>query len=117
MIFDEYLDFLAPDEIRIRGHRIGIEDLLYEYVYNEMTPAELAARFPSLSLEEIHAVLLYYYRNQAAMNSYLSDWLAFGEQMRTQQAADPAPVILTLRRVREQRAVYNTDSRDNLPGR
>jgi len=106
MQIEDYFDFLTSDEIRIRGHRIGIEDVLYEYIYNEMTPADLTARFPSLSLEEIYAALLYYHRNQEAMDAYIANWLAFGDHMRTQQAANPTPVMVKLRQVREQRAAY-----------
>ncbi len=38
MGLNEYFDFLAPDDIRIKGHRIGIETVLYEYLYRERTP-------------------------------------------------------------------------------
>ena len=106
MQIEDYFDFLASGEIRIRGHRIGIEDVLYEYIYQEMTPADLAARFPSLSLEEIYAALLYYHRNQAVIDTYIANWLAFGDLMRAQQAANPTPVMIKLRQVREQRAAY-----------
>lgn len=106
MQIEDYFDFLTPDEIRIRGHRIGIEDILYEYIYNEMTAADLAARFPSLALEQIYAALLYYHRNQADMDAYLANWLAFGDHMRSYQAANPTSTILKLRSVREQRASY-----------
>lgn len=106
MQLEDYFDFLTSGEIRIRGHRIGVEDVLYEYIYNEMTPADLAVRFPSLSLEEIYAALLYYHRNQAAMDAYIASWLALGDHMRAQQAANPTPVMVKLRQVREQRAAY-----------
>jgi len=91
MQLEDYFDFLASGDIRIRGHRIGIEDVLYEYIYNEMTPADLAARFPSLSLEEIYAALLYYHRKRADMDVYIANWLAFGDRMRAEQAANPTP--------------------------
>jgi hypothetical protein len=42
---EDYFDFLAPDDIRIKGHRIGIEDVLYEYLFNAKTPDELQRRF------------------------------------------------------------------------
>lgn len=32
MQLEDYFDFLAPNDIRIKGHRIGIEDVLYEYI-------------------------------------------------------------------------------------
>lgn len=54
MQLESYFDFLSPTEIRVRGHRIGIESVLYEYLHNERTVEQLAERFPTLSLEEIH---------------------------------------------------------------
>ena len=63
MQLEDYFDFLAPDDIRIKGHRIGIESVLYEYIFHARTPEEIADIFPSLSLEQILATLLYYQRN------------------------------------------------------
>ncbi len=31
MQLEDYFDFLAPNDIRIKGHRIGIETVVYEY--------------------------------------------------------------------------------------
>ena len=45
MLLEDYFDFLSQNEIRLKGHRIGIEDVLYEHIYNELTPAELAPLF------------------------------------------------------------------------
>jgi hypothetical protein len=33
MQLESYFNFLAPDDIRIQGTRIGIETILYEYIY------------------------------------------------------------------------------------
>lgn len=73
MQLEEYFDFLSPHDIRIKGHRIGIEDVLYEYIHNAMTPDEQAVRFPTLTLEEIYATLLYYVRNKADIDRYLTE--------------------------------------------
>lgn len=50
---EEYFDFQRPDDIRIKGHRIGIESVLYEYLYNAQTPEEMTTRFPTLTLEQM----------------------------------------------------------------
>jgi len=34
----DYFNFLAPDDIRIQDSRIGIESVLYEYIYRAKTP-------------------------------------------------------------------------------
>ena len=32
MNIEEYFDHLAPDDIRIKGTRVGIESVLYEFI-------------------------------------------------------------------------------------
>jgi uncharacterized protein (DUF433 family) len=63
MRLEDYFDFLAPDDIRIRGHRIGIESVLYEYLYRARTPEEIAERFDTLTLDQVYATILYYLRS------------------------------------------------------
>ena len=38
---EDYFNFMAEDDIRIKGTRIGIETVLYEYIYNGKTPEEI----------------------------------------------------------------------------
>ena len=45
MQLEDYFDFLAPDDIRVKGHRIGIEDVLYEYIFNAKSPDETSTAF------------------------------------------------------------------------
>ncbi len=110
MQLEDYLDFLAPNDIRIKGHRIGIESLLYEYLYNEKTPQELLTRFPTLNLEKIYAALLYYHHYPVEMEQYLTDWLEFGRRMREEQERNPHPGILRLRKIK---AELNAAKQDN----
>ncbi len=69
MQLEQYFDFLAPDDIRIKGHRIGIESVLYEYLFREQTPEQIARRFPSLTLEQVYATILYYLSNRGESGS------------------------------------------------
>ena len=71
MQLEDYFDFLAPDDIRIKGHRIGIESVLYEYIYREQTPEAIVKRFPTLDLEQIYATILYYLHNREQVNAYV----------------------------------------------
>lgn len=103
MQLEDYFDFLAPDDIRIKGHRIGIESILYEYIHNAQTPEEMAARFPTLTLEQIYAALLYYHHNKERLDKYVADWLEFGRRMREEQERHPTPVMLKLRRIKAER--------------
>lgn len=38
MQLEEYFNFLTPNDIRLNGTRIGIETILYEYIYRDRTP-------------------------------------------------------------------------------
>lgn len=103
MQLESYFDFLAPNDIRIKGHRIGIETVLYEYIHHATPPDELQKRFPSLTLEEIYATVLYYLHNKAQVDQYLADWLEFGERMRAKQTEQPTPIVQKLRALRAER--------------
>ncbi len=103
MQLEEYFDFLDPNDIRIKGHRIGIESVLYEYLYNGAAPEEMTTRFPTLTLEQIYATILYYLHNKEQVEKYVTDWLELGERMRQQQAQNPTPTMLKLRKVRAAR--------------
>ncbi len=41
MQLEEYFDFLDPLDIRIKGHRIGIDDVLYYYFRGDTPLAHL----------------------------------------------------------------------------
>ena len=115
MQLEDYFDFQAPNDIRIKGHRIGIENVLYEYIYREKTPKELAVRFDSLTLEEIYATILYYLHNKEQVDKYIADWLEFGRRAREEQDRNPPPVIRRLRALKaeqiaaERKAEYKTE--------
>src|SRR5687767_6132328 len=72
-----------------RLHRIGIESVLYEYLYRARTPEEIAERFDTLTLDQVYATILYYLRSRAAVDKYLTRWLESGEQARREQDRDP----------------------------
>ena len=54
MQLEDYFDFLASNDIRLKGHRIGIETILFHYL-DGMTAEEIALRYPTLSMEEVYA--------------------------------------------------------------
>ena len=47
---EEYFEFIDSDDIRIKGSRIGIESILYEYIHREQAPEAIHVRFPTLTL-------------------------------------------------------------------
>jgi uncharacterized protein (DUF433 family) len=87
---DEYFLFLADDDIRVKGTRIGIEHILYEYIHNAKSPETIAPLFPTVTLEQIYATILYYFQNTKAIGQYVSDWLDYTLKAEAEQDQDPA---------------------------
>ena len=42
MQLEDYFNFLADDDIRLKGTRIGIETVLFDYLFRARTPEEIA---------------------------------------------------------------------------
>ena len=108
MNIEEYFDHLAPDDIRIKGTRVGIESVLYEFIYREQQPEAIVKQFPSVTLEQVYATILYYLSNKCRIEAYITDWLAFGQRMRAEQAKNPSPAVVRLRTFKQQRQHSST---------
>lgn len=104
MQLEDYFDFLAHNDIRIKGHRIGIESVLYEYIHRAQTPEEIADSFPTLSLEQIYATILYYLHNKKQIDVYLTEWIEHEDRMAKEQTLNPTPAIIRLRKIKAERA-------------
>ena len=104
MQLEEYFDFLSADDIRIKGTRIGIETVLYDFIHRSNSPETIADRYPSLTREQVYATVTYYLHNQEEVGAYLTRWLERGQKMRAEQARNPTPTMLRLRKLRQERA-------------
>lgn len=103
MELESYFDFLSPEEIRIKGTRIGIETVLEDYLEGA-SPEEILLRYPTLSLEQIHATITYYLHHQDTVDAYLARWREQGEMAWQEQERHPSEFVRGLRqRVEEQR--------------
>jgi uncharacterized protein (DUF433 family) len=103
MQLEDYFDFLSPEDIRIKDHRIGIETVLYDYLFRARTPEEIQQSYPSLTLEKVHATILYYLHNKETVSQYIENWLAWGQQQRQLQTLNPHPAAEKLRRLKAQK--------------
>lgn len=86
---EEYFSFIADDDIRLKGTRIGIESILIEYLQHHKTPEQIAALFTSVALEQVYATILYYLKAKEKVTAYLTDYLNYTNQARQNQAAHP----------------------------
>jgi uncharacterized protein (DUF433 family) len=103
MLLEDYFDFLAPDDIRLKGHRIGIETILYEYLYRSQTAEEIAKTYTTLTLKEVYATILYYLSNQEKISKYIADWLEWSHQQRKQSLLSPHPASARLQKIKKER--------------
>ncbi len=103
MQLEEYFSFLAPDDIRLKDTRIGIETILFDYLFRARNPEEIANIYPSLTLEQVYATILYYLHNKEVVDAYMTDWLEWAERMRQEQRRNPPPIAAKLRRLRAER--------------
>ena len=70
MDLQNYFDFIDDENIRIRGHRVYIDNVLSNYLWGE-GPDELQQRYPQMSMEKIYATILYYLANKAEVDAYM----------------------------------------------
>lgn len=101
MELESYFDFLSPDDIRIKGTRVGIETVLDDYL-NGASPEEIATRYRTLTLDQIYATITYYLNSQKEVDKYLERWRAYAEAAWQEQQRNPPPVV---RRLRELKAL------------
>jgi uncharacterized protein (DUF433 family) len=102
MQLEAYLDFVGPDEIRLRGHRIGIEHVI-EHFKTGYSPEQITEMFPGVGLEQVYAAITYYLHRRADMDIYLERQRDRCEQQYQAWAAQPSPAIARLRRLHDQR--------------
>ena len=103
MQIEEYFNFLTPNDIRIKGSRIGIETILHEYIYHHQSPEVIAQIYPNLTLEQIYATILYYLQNPETITQYMADWLKHCQEGAKQQDENPPDYVLRLRQLKAQR--------------
>jgi len=105
MELENYFDFLSADDIRIKGTRVGIETVLDDYL-NGASPGEIAARYRTLTLEQVYATITYYLRHQKEIDEYLEKWRAYTEAAWQEQQRNPPEFVRELReRIRRKREV------------
>ncbi|MEM1168479.1 MAG: DUF433 domain-containing protein [Cyanobacteria bacterium P01_H01_bin.35] len=102
MKLEDYFEFLNSDDIRIKGHRIGIDDVI-AYYWKGYTPEKIQTELPTLSLEKIYATITYYLHERDEIDAYMSRLAAWREQ-RYQEwlASEPSPAVKRIREIKAQ---------------
>ena len=98
MQLTDYVEVMDPDVIRLKGHRIGLEQLveLYQEGYSV---EQIQLELPTLRLEEIYGAITYYLHNQTTIDAYMVRHATLvARDLREADAREPSPAM---RRIRE----------------
>lgn len=96
MELESYFEFLSPDDIRLKGTRVGIETVISDYLQGA-SPEEIAARYRTLTLEQVYATITYYLHNREQVEQYLANWRAQAEAAWQEQQRNPPLYVVELR--------------------
>lgn len=102
MQLEDYFEFLDADDIRIKGHRIGIDDVI-DYYLQGYSPEQILEELPTLNLEKVHATITYYLHNRAEMDAYMLRLAKWREQRYQEWMANLSPLAKRLRAIKAQR--------------
>src|SRR5262245_59649216 len=100
MQLEDYFEFVEPDYIRIKGHRIGIESILRKYLAGQAAE-EIACQYDTLRPVDIYATITYYFENTAAVDTYLARTEGLLAEDMARSDAAPSPAVLRLRILRD----------------
>ena len=108
--------FLAENDIRVKGTRVGIETILYEYIHNSKLPAVIADHYYySLTVEQVYATILYYLQNQEKVGAYLEGYLEYCRKAREEYEKNPPPGVIRLRKILAERRKVSDSSHMDIP--
>lgn len=103
MQLEDYFNFLSNNDIRLKDSRIGIETILHEYIYRARTPEEIIQLYPTITLEQVYATILYYLHNKDAISKYMADWLDYCLRSAREQDENPPEHIVKLRQLKTEK--------------
>jgi uncharacterized protein (DUF433 family) len=96
MELESDFEFIGEDAICMAGTRVGIETVSRDY-REGASPEEIVWRYPTLSLEQIHASITYYLANREKVDPYLERVRERQEQAWEEQQRHPSEFVRLLR--------------------
>jgi uncharacterized protein (DUF433 family) len=87
----------------ILGHRIKVKHVAIWYEQQGMTPTEIVATYPTITLAQVHAALSYFYDHRAEIEAEMAQEDRMFEELKAKQ-----PSILE--KARARKAIGSDDS-------
>ncbi len=107
--------FLTETDIRLKGTRVGIETILYEYIDNSRPPEVIVSHYYTPTLEQIYATILYYLQNEEKVGTYLENYLEYCRKAREEQNKNPSPAVIRMRKLIAERKANSDTSYSYIP--
>ncbi|MEM9540354.1 MAG: DUF433 domain-containing protein [Cyanobacteria bacterium P01_E01_bin.42] len=102
MKLEDYFTFLNPNDIRLKGTRVGIEIILYEYIYEHRSPEAIFELYPNLKLEQIYATILYFLSDREKITQYMADWLKYCQESERKYEENLPDHAIRFRKLKEE---------------
>jgi uncharacterized protein (DUF433 family) len=67
---------------RISGHRVRVQDIVIWYEHQGMTPDEIVAQIPTITLADVHSALAYYFDHVQEIQDEIRADGAYAEEFR-----------------------------------
>ncbi len=77
----------------IAGTRIRVQDIYVLHELEKLSPHDIVARYPQLSLSDVHAAMVYYWDNQQLIQQQLKLGHDIAEQARQSNPAKLPPLM------------------------
>ena len=74
--------------IRIAGSRVSLDSVVYHYKLGA-SAEQIAQKFPSLDLADVYAAITYYLNHEEAIEEYLHEQEAKGDEVQKRIESDP----------------------------
>ena len=97
------------DGLRLKGHRIWLEDILGLYL-DGLTAEQIVDgdHYPTITLDEAQAAIAYYHERPAEIDAYLAQQQADAEARERSAIAQPSERASRLRALLEERERHET---------
>jgi uncharacterized protein (DUF433 family) len=104
MPWEDYFEFLSENDIRIKGHRLGIDTVLEPFL-NGFAPETIAQDYPELGLEKIYAAITYYFYRRPEVDAYLQRLEQWRQQRYDQSLKNLSPMAERMRALKAQQVL------------
>jgi uncharacterized protein (DUF433 family) len=84
-------------EPHILGHRIKVRHVAVWHDRMGMTPTEIAATYPTITLAQVHAALSYYYDHREEIRAAIEDEERFVEELKAKSPPSKLQQLLAAR--------------------